>query len=153
MHEVPVVPRSDDGFSDLVDEDRMRGYQDMLRVVAGRMRGRTLWHINSAAEGGGVAELLRSCLGYLRDGAIDTRWLVFQADRPFFDITKRIHNRLHGDLGDGGPLAARERRHIDAVTARTWTWSADTCGRATSRSCTTHSRSVWYIRSRSSVRP
>ena len=63
------------------------------------MRGRTLWHINSTAEGGGVAELLRSCLGYLRDGAIDTRWLVFQGDRPFFDITKRIHNRLHGDLG------------------------------------------------------
>jgi len=117
VHEVPVVPRSDDGFSGLVDEDRWRSYQDLVGAVAERMRGRTVWHINTAAEGGGVAELLRSCLGYLRDGAIDTRWLVFQADRPFFDITKRIHNRLHGDLGDGGPLAARERRHIDAVTA------------------------------------
>ncbi len=85
---------------------------------AARMAGRTLWHINSAAEGGGVAELLRSCLGYLRHGSIDARWLVFQGDRPFFDITKRIHNQLHGDPGDGGPLGARERRHLDAVAAR-----------------------------------
>ncbi len=113
-----MVPRSDDGFAELLDADQLRRYRRVLHDGAARMAGRTLWHINSAAEGGGVAELLRSCLGYLRNGSIDTRWLVFQGDLPFFDITKRIHNRLHGDLGDGGPLAARERRHVDAVTAR-----------------------------------
>ena len=112
------MPRSDDGFAELLDAEQLRGYHRALQDGAARMAGRTLWHINSAAEGGGVAELLRSCLGYLRNGAIDTRWLVFQGDRFFFDITKRIHNRLHGDLGDGGPLGARERRHLDAVTAR-----------------------------------
>lgn len=112
------MPRSDDGFAELLDADQLRRYRHALHDGAGRLARRTLWHINSAAEGGGVAELLRSCLGYLRNGAIDTRWLVFQGDRPFFDITKRIHNRLHGDPGDGGPLGARERRHLDAVAAR-----------------------------------
>ena len=73
------------------------------------MRGHTVWQINATAEGGGVAELLRSCLGYLADDGIATRWLVIDADPAFFEITKRIHNRLHGDLGDGGPLGPAER--------------------------------------------
>jgi trehalose synthase len=82
------------------------------------MQGRTLWNINSTAEGGGVAELLRSCLGYLRHGGIDVRWLVVGGDDAFFRVTKRIHNRLHGDLGDGGRLGPAERRHYDEITTR-----------------------------------
>jgi trehalose synthase len=117
VHEVPVVPRSDDGLTALLDPQVLDGYRGATGRVATRLGGRTLWHINSTAEGGGVAELLRSCLGYLRDRGIDTRWLVFEGDRPFFEITKRIHNRLHGDLGDGGPLGARERRTYDRVSA------------------------------------
>ncbi len=31
-------------------------------------------------------------------------------------ITKRIHNRLHGDLGDRGPLGSDERAHLEGVT-------------------------------------
>jgi trehalose synthase len=82
------------------------------------MDGRTLWHVNSAAEGGGVAELLGSSLGYLRHGGIDARRLVIEGDPSFFAITKRIHNRLHGDLGDGGALGVDERQAYDRVSAR-----------------------------------
>ena len=116
MHEVPVVPRSDHGFGAVLDPSVLEAYRDAIGRVATRLGGHTLWHVNSTAEGGGVAELLRSCLGYLRDAGIDTRWLVFEGDRPFFEITKRVHNRLHGDLGDGGPLGARERRTYDRVS-------------------------------------
>jgi trehalose synthase len=56
-----------------------------------------------------VAELLRSLLGYLAGAGIDTRWLVIEGDPDFFGITKRIHNRLHGSRGDGGPLGDPER--------------------------------------------
>ena len=38
--------------------------------------GQAVWHINSTAAGGGVAEMLPSLLGYCRDLGINTRWLV-----------------------------------------------------------------------------
>jgi trehalose synthase len=115
MHEVPVVPRPGDGFTQLVGPDQLERYRGAVALIRARLGDRALWHVNSTAEGGGVAELLRSCLGYLREDGIDTRWLVFEGDPPFFDITKRIHNRLHGDLGDGGPLGPEERERYEAV--------------------------------------
>jgi trehalose synthase len=118
MHEVPVVPRPGDGFAQLVGPDQLRGYDEAVARARVRLGGRTLWQVNSTAEGGGVAELLRSCLGYLRDDGIDTRWLVFEGDPPFFEMTKRIHNRLHGDLGDGGPLGPEEHERYEAVAHR-----------------------------------
>jgi trehalose synthase len=41
---------------------------------------------------------------------------VLEGGEEFFRITKRIHNRLHGALGDGGPLGPKERAHYDRVT-------------------------------------
>jgi trehalose synthase len=118
MHEVPVPPRPFDPFLDVVAPGELERYEAMVERIALRLAGRTLWHVNSTAEGGGVAELLSSCLGYLRAGGIDVRWLVVEGDPPFFDITKRIHNRLHGRFGDGGPLGDAETAHFDEVTDR-----------------------------------
>jgi trehalose synthase len=42
---------------------------------------------------------------------------VIGGDGEFFRITKRLHNRIHGQRGDGGTLGAAERAHIDDVTA------------------------------------
>jgi trehalose synthase len=117
VHEVPVVPRPDARFAELVGRDEAERYEERLARGRASLGDGRLWHINSTAEGGGVAELLRSCLGYLRDGGVDTRWLIFDGDEQFFTITKRIHNRLHGDLGDGGKLGRAEREHYDRVTA------------------------------------
>jgi len=117
VHEVPVVSRSADGLHELLTPAALHRYRDALDRGSSLLDGRTLWHVNSAAEGGGVAELLGSCLGYLRDGGIDTRRLVVEGDVEFFTITKRIHNRLHGDLGDGGALGADERAVYDRASA------------------------------------
>lgn len=117
MHEVPVVPRPDARFAELVGTAETERYEQRLARARQALGGGTLWHVNSTAEGGGVAELLRSCLGYLRDGGVETRRLVFDGDDRFFSITKRIHNRLHGDYGDHGELGAAERAHYDRVTA------------------------------------
>lgn len=70
--------------------------------------GRTVWNVNSTARGGGVAELLQSLIAYLRGGGIDARWSVIGGTPPFFEITKRIHNNLHGVAGDGGGLGAEQ---------------------------------------------
>ena len=84
------------------------------RCACCALRGRRVWHVNATAEGGGVAELLGSTLGYLPADGIETHRLVIEADEAFFEITKRIHNRLHGDLGDGGPWVRQS-----AVTTKT----------------------------------
>lgn len=116
MFDVPITPRSDDGFPDVLGRDDLERYRTLADKAASRLAGRTLWHINSTPEGGGVAEILRSCLGYLLTAGIDTRWLVMEGDSAFFDLTKRIHNRLHGEPGDGAHLGDYEREHYIRVT-------------------------------------
>jgi trehalose synthase len=54
-------------------------------------------------------------LAYGQGAGIENRWLVLDADPDFFTITKRLHNLLHGDPGDGGPIGTRERAHYTAV--------------------------------------
>jgi len=87
-----------------------QGTVDELRQLAVQVReilnGQAVWHINSTAAGGGVAEMLPSLLGYCRDLGIDTRWLVISGSPDFFQITKRLHHALHGEAGDGMPLDA-----------------------------------------------
>src|SRR4029078_4172127 len=49
--------------------------------------------------------------------AIDVRWLVIEGDGEFFRITKRLHNRIHGDRGDGGDLGPAEFEHLRNVAS------------------------------------
>jgi trehalose synthase len=77
--------------------------------------GRAIWHVNSTARGGGVAELLRSLLAYARGAGVDARWVVVEGGPDFFRITKRIHNHLHGFPGDGGSLGEVEREVYEAA--------------------------------------
>ena len=66
-----------------------------------KIKGRTIWMINSTAIGGGVAEMLPSQMRILRELGVSIEWLVIEATDPkFFDLTKRIHNAIHGS-GDG----------------------------------------------------
>jgi trehalose synthase len=87
-------------------------YAEIERAAATARKtfaGRRIWHLNSTAQGGGVAEMLRALLPYARDAGVDTRWLVLPETDGFFAVTKRIHNRLHGAEGDGGPLGGEAR--------------------------------------------
>ncbi|MDQ3950286.1 MAG: glycosyltransferase [Gemmatimonadota bacterium] len=82
---------------------RLAPAADALRATAEtfvpRLEGRTVWHVNSTAQGGGVAELLPAQIKLMRDLGVDTRWLVMGTNRPeFFALTKRIHNMIHGAM-------------------------------------------------------
>ncbi|MFN2567632.1 MAG: glycosyltransferase [Gemmatimonadaceae bacterium] len=71
--------------------------REAAKTLVPRLEGRTVWHVNSTAQGGGVAELLPPQIALLRDLGVDTRWLVIETDRQeFFALTKRIHNMMHG---------------------------------------------------------
>ena len=65
-----------------------------------------------------MAELLHQLLGYVAECRIRCRWMVLEGDQDFFRLTKRIHNRLHGSLGDGGPLGDQEREEYLRVIQR-----------------------------------
>jgi len=118
VYETAVESRPPDALLGMVDREDRERFSAAVDLLARPLAGRTVWHINSTAEGGGVAELLRSNLAYLRGAGLDVRWLIMEGDPPFFQITKRIHNRLHGDMGDLGPLGDEELAHYRAVTGR-----------------------------------
>jgi trehalose synthase len=104
------------------------GVEDLHRCAARTcelLPDRTVWSVNSAASGGGVAELLRTLLPYWRGCGIDARWAVVRGTPPFFRVTKRLHNWLHGGRGDGGDLGAAELALVDRVSA----WHADALAR------------------------
>jgi trehalose synthase len=102
LAEVIGVPRSTRLLASAADFRKLSG-------------GRVVWNFSSTATGGGVADMLQVLVGYTKDLAIDVRWLVIGGDSEFFRITKRLHNRIHGQPGDGGALAAAELSHIRDV--------------------------------------
>jgi trehalose synthase len=105
---VPISPHSLERFRSLLGDE----YEEIASVAnwaRDAFAGRAIWHISSTARGGGVAELLRGMLPYARSAGVDVRWVVLREKPEFFTVTKRIHNRLHGNAGDGGRLEEEER--------------------------------------------
>ncbi|MFE0176173.1 glycosyltransferase [Streptomyces sp. NPDC059002] len=78
--------------------------------------GRTVWHINTTAHGGGVAELLRRAVPSHNAAGVPTKWLALGGDAEFFAVTKRLHHRLHGYRDPHGALGGDERRIYAATT-------------------------------------
>jgi trehalose synthase len=60
------------------------------------LKGARVQHVNSTAVGGGVAEILARLVPLMRDVGLDATWDVLQASEPFFQVTKALHNALHG---------------------------------------------------------
>jgi trehalose synthase len=99
----------------LIGSQRMEHYEQVADAAQAALSGHSVLNVNSTASGGGVAELLQTLLAYVRGAGVDARWLVIHGDPDFFAITKRIHNRLYGTPGDGGPLGDAEREHYERV--------------------------------------
>src|SRR5206468_324195 len=107
--DVPEVPLEQ--LRPIIGDARADRLQATAAASRTLLEGRVIWNINSTASGGGVAEMLQVLVGYIRGAGIVTRWLVMEGDPQFFAITKRVHNRIHGMAGDGGPLGATEADH------------------------------------------
>ncbi len=97
--------------------DRYAELEEAMRTARELFAGRVIWHVNSTARGGGVAELLQSLIAYARGAGVDVRWATISGDAPFFAVTKRIHNNLHGSPGDGGELGEAERGVYEGALA------------------------------------
>lgn len=74
-------PKLADDLAAIVDE------MGQLRVV----------HLNSAAVGGGVAEILQSMVPLGNSLGVETERIVINPDsNEFFQVIKKIHNMLQG---------------------------------------------------------
>jgi trehalose synthase len=118
LREVTFAPRSIAQLEGLARPKDLERFQRAGTSAAQRLDGRTIWHVNSTSDGGGVAELLHQLLGYHIGFSIRCRWVVLEGDQDFFWVTKRIHNRLHGSIGDGGALATEERHAYTRILRR-----------------------------------
>jgi trehalose synthase len=84
------------------------------RPVAEALTGRTIWMVNSTAQGGGVSEMLPGVVTHLRDLGFATEWVVIDSDDDrFFRVTKRIHNLMHGEHVPG--LSGDDRTCYEAT--------------------------------------
>jgi len=80
------------------------------------LRGRKVWMVNSTAKGGGVAEMMPKLVALLNELGVETEWVVMGTEQPgFFDLTKRLHNLIHGH-GDPG-LGDEEQQLYAAVSS------------------------------------
>jgi trehalose synthase len=84
-------------------------------TLAPRLKGRSVLMVNSAAQGGGVAEMLPVQVLLLRELGVDANWAVIGSDkREFFRLTKRLHNLIHGE---GNPrLGPADKELYDEVS-------------------------------------
>jgi trehalose synthase len=109
LQSVEVTPLDPRRFVSVLNPGEYEALLDLIERSVDVLGGRVVWNVNSTAAGGGVAELLRPLVGYARGAGADVRWAVISAEPAFFEITKRIHNHLHGMDRDGGELGAAER--------------------------------------------
>lgn len=99
---IPISPLPPERFREVLGPEYAEVEEAIIRARS-LLAGRAIWHINSTAAGGGVAELLHSLLAYARGAGVDVRWSVIAGEARFFEVTKRLHNQLHGlDGGEGG---------------------------------------------------
>ncbi len=70
-----------------------------VRSLAKPLRGLKIVHLNSTADGGGVAEILQSLVPLMRDIGLDASWHVIEGTDQFFRTTKKMHNQLQGASG------------------------------------------------------
>ena len=115
---VQVESADIDRYRPILGEPPWSEFTRSMSELAGALRGRTVWNVNSTARGGGVAELLASLIPYDQGAGIDERWVVIEGSPEFFEVTKRIHNLLHGVSSDGAGFSTAERATYESMMKR-----------------------------------
>ena len=113
IEHVEVNPLPFERFKSVLDDEQDAALDELVEHAHDVFEDRAVWCVNSTAQGGGVAEMLASLLAYTSSVGIDSRWVVINGNPDFFRLTKRLHNRLHNSVGDGGPLGEEERKVYD----------------------------------------
>ena len=115
MIKVPGIPKSLDDYANLIDPE----VSEDIRTVSAQLRDLRVVHINATPAGGGVAEVLRSLVPLMEDGGLRSSWYVVEPHKPFFEVTKKIHNGLQGKTVELSPdEVALYREHNERLAER-----------------------------------
>ena len=87
--EEAFVPSRDRRVYRAIDPEGFRRGEKTLERIREGLAGIAVWHLN-ASDNDGTSEVLRSLLGYARDGGLNARWLVAHADRPTRMLWRRL---------------------------------------------------------------
>lgn len=69
-----------------------------IKKLSKELKGLKIIHINSTPEGGGVAEILKSLVPLMKGAGLRVDWHTIPSKKDFFEITKKMHNALQGDI-------------------------------------------------------
>lgn len=116
MHSIDITEINPDRLIAVIGQDRFDALRQAAASTKKTLAGHRIWNINATGQGGGVAEMLPVLLGYTQASGIDARWLVLDGEPAFFAVTKRMHNLLHGEPGDGKGIDVGDQEAYDAVT-------------------------------------
>ncbi|MBI2069366.1 MAG: glycosyltransferase [Elusimicrobia bacterium] len=92
------MPRLKD-YEGVVGQDTV----EEIYLLAERLKGKSLVHVNSTAVGGGVAEILNRMVPLFCELGMESRWELIKGGEAFYAVTKKFHNALHGDHQEVGP--------------------------------------------------
>lgn len=88
-----------EAYARVVGEGVIAQLQQLVRPL----RGKTLVHVNSTREGGGVAEILHKMVPLMRELGLDVHWEIISGPPEFYQATKGIHNALQGNAVNLSP--------------------------------------------------
>jgi len=86
-----------------------------IRSIAAHLEGLRILHINSTKVGGGVAEILERMVPLQNELGLHSSWEVLVGDSPFYELTKSVHNALHGRMAR---MSAKDLEYYREVMAR-----------------------------------
>ena len=71
LDEVAVTPLDPTRFRDVLSPQGLAQFEHAVARGRELLEARIFWNVNSTAHGGGVAEMLRSLIGYVRGVGVD----------------------------------------------------------------------------------
>jgi trehalose synthase len=79
---------------------KLLGKKEVNRIQkkAKKFENKKILHINATKYGGGVAEILQNMIPLMHELQINANWEVFTAPDSFFEISKKMHNALQGNM-------------------------------------------------------
>jgi trehalose synthase len=81
-------------YIDLLGSEEANKLQDKAK----NLKGKEILHVNATKFGGGVAEILYNMVPLMKELEINAQWEIFTAPDNFFEISKKMHNALQGNM-------------------------------------------------------
>ncbi|MFO7881790.1 MAG: glycosyltransferase [Kosmotogaceae bacterium] len=92
MKSVQISTKRIDDYLEFMDKEK----KEELFGLMDKVKGIKVLNINATAFGGGVAEILQTLVPLMKDAGINVEWKVIEAEKEFYEFTKRMHNALQG---------------------------------------------------------